>query len=699
MAASNSIAPTKAAGAAQGTSLRVSTGQVNTGKADIPLPISAEQELSVIRYATTAQQLLINQFSLRSAMEEIDRNYMRENNYTEAQWRARLANRAGDAHKQQDPTVPVVEPLVRSALAYLANVFVTGYPVFGVAADPANEDAALQMQTIIAENAVYTGWTRELLMFLRDGLKYNMHGLEIDWEQRNTWDIETDISRTNGVKPKKTIWNGNVLRRMDLYNTFFDPRVSPADIHKKGEFAGYIEILSRVQMKQYFNDMFGKIPPETVIRALQSSPAGGSNISSMAPFAYYQPMINPEPLMNKTNLMGFDWMNWALGMEGKPNSIRYSNVYIKTRIYGRIIPADFGLQVPEKNTPQVWKFEIINGQVVCLAERMPNVHGWIPIIFGQPIEDGLQFQTKSYAKNVEPLQQISSAMISGYMMSKRRLIGDRVIYDPTRIAKKDINSINPAAKIPVRPSAYGKPLNEAVFPFPYRDEQTSSLLEGAQVMINYAERITGSNPAQQGQFVKGNKTLKEFDTTMGHSNDYHQLMAITTEQQVFIPLKEIIKLNILQFQGSTILFNRDKGIPVQIEPETLRKQAVHFKISDGELPNEELMSTDDFQAALQAVAQNPNIGSGYNLTPMFSYLMKVRSNVDLTPFQKSPLQMQFEQAMAQWQQVAEAAIKAGQPIPPQPQMPPELVAELQQKQQSGGATPSPTSQALESTQG
>lgn len=708
MTAGNSMLPGKAAAFAksptrasgmQSTSMRTSTGPVNTGKADIPFSITPEQEQAIITYSSTAQQLLINQFSIRSAMEEIDRNYMRENNYTEAQWRARISNYAGDARKMQDPTIPIIQPLVESALSYMTNVFCTGYPIFGVAADPANEDAALQMETIIGENSIYAGWSRQLLMFFRDGLKYNLHALEADWEQRATYTIETDISQPNNAKPKQVIWNGNVLRRMDLYNTFFDPRVHPCDIHEEGEFAGYIKVLSRVQMKKFFNDMFGKIPPATIVRALQSSPAGGSTISSMAPFSYFQPMINPEPLMNKTNLMGFDWMNWALGQENRPNSIRYSNVYIKTRIYGRIIPADFGFQVPSPNTPQVWKFEIINGQVVVLAERITNVHGYIPIFFGQPIEDGLDYQTKSFAGNVKDLQQIASAMATGYMASKRKLIGDRVIYDPTRISKKDINSTNPAAKIPVRPSAYGKPLGEAVFPFPYRDEQTMSLIEGSQMMINYADKISGQNPAQQGQFVKGNKTLHEFQDTMGHSNDHNQLMAMETENQVFIPVKEVIKLNILQYQGDTILFNRNKGIPVQIKPEDLRKKAVHFKVSDGELPQEKLMSTDAYAAALQAIAQNPQIGSGYNLSPLFSYMMKVQNNLDLSAFEKSPLQQQFEQQIASWQQVAMEAVKAGAQPPPQPQMPPELVQELKAKQQTGGANPDPTTPALESTQG
>jgi hypothetical protein len=297
------------------------------------------------------------------------------------------------------------------------------------------------------------------------------------------------------------------------------------------------------------------------------------------------------------------------------------------------------------------------------------------MIFGQPIEDGLFFQTKSYAQNVTDMQDIGTAMLSGYMASKRRLVGDRMVFDPSRISSKDINSRNPAAKIPVRPSAYGKPIGEAFAVMPYRDEQTHSLLEGAQIVSSYADRINGQNPAQQGQFVKGNKTLHEFQDTQGHSNDRNQLMATCTEDQVFSVVKEIVKLNTLQFQKDGEVFNRDKGTSVSVSVTDLRKAAIHFKVSDGELPVDKLMSTDEYQTVVQTIGSSPTLASGYNMSPLFSYLVKVQSGIDLSPFQKSPLQMQFEQMQGQWQQIAEAALKAGQQPPPQPQMPPELTPE------------------------
>ena len=656
--------------------------------------VNREQEEAIKLYAVRAQDLLLNQFSIRNTLENIDRYYMRENDYTEANLRNRAASKAGDKSKMQDVTVPVVMPQVEAALGYMTNVWLTGSPIFGVSGDPTVADAAMQMETIISENSRMAGWARQLLMFFRDGLKYNIHGVECDWQEWPVPSVDTDISYPNSAKPKKIVWKGNVLRRMDMYNTFFDPRVHPSESHCEGEYAGYIQVMSRIRMKKYINSLYGQVKPSTLIRALESSIGG--NVSATTPYQYYVPSINPEPLMNNVqSMLTFDWMAWAMNTRTAGNTgLNYSNVYQVMKLYARIMPSDFGFKVPEENTPQIWKFIIVNGQVVVYAERCSNAHDYIPIFFGQPLEDGLDYQTKSFATNVTDMQDVASAMWNGYLASKRRLVGDRVLYDPLRVREKDINSTNPAAKIPVRPAAFGKPVGEAVYAFPFHDEQTSSFLQGSEMVVKFANIINNQNPAQQGQFVKGNKTRHEYEDIMGHGNNHNQVMAISTEQQVFTPLKLALKLNILQYQPEGVVYNMDKKVGVEIKPEELRKQAVHFIVSDGLQPSDKLMGTEEFRVSMEAMASSPQLSAGYNMVPAFTYLMKLQGT-DLSPFEKSQLQIQYEQDMQTWQNTALEYLKAGKEFKiPQPQMPPELVKLLQQ-----GPKKPASSAALDSTTG
>lgn len=671
--------------------------------------INKNQEDQIIQYAIRAHELLLNQFSLRQSLEEIDRYYMRENDFTDENIRGRLAARAGNKKQRvmQNVTVPIIMPQVRAALGYMVNVFLTGYPIFGVSGDPAQEDAALQMETIIAENAITAGWARQLMLFFNDGLKYNIHGVECTWEQKNVAAVKNSTSEPGKPEIKNTLWAGNVLRRMDLYNTFYDPRVHPAEIHSEGEYAGYIQLFSRVRMKKFINDLFGKVTVDKAERAFESSIGQATSSSLGTPFSYYQPIINPFAVMPNRNMQTFDWMAWVSGgNQNGTKQIRYTNVYEVMTLYGRILPSDFGFKVPAANTPQVWKFIIINGSVVLYAEKMTNAHNWIPIFFGQPLEDGLDYQTKSFAQNVEDMQDVASAFMNGYIASKRRLVGDRVLYDPMRIREKDINSSNPAAKIPVRPSAYGKTVSEAVYQFPYHDEQTQTLLNGVDVVSKFADKVNSQNGPGQGQFQKGNKTKFEYQDVMGNSETGNQMMALMTEGQVFGDLKECIKLNILLNQQDTVLYNREQNTQVDVSATDLRAASVHFKVSDGMTPAEKEMSTDEFQTVIQTALQAPQLAAGMDITDMFVYLMKLRG-ADLRPFAKSPAQMQYEQQQQAWQQMGQAAIQKGVPFnTPMPQPTPAYQAEMAGKQRdpnqvtpSTQLPPSPTEKAAEATQG
>lgn len=662
--------------------------------------LSSAQKAGLVQYAKRTQELTYNQNSMRSQMEEIDRQYMREKNYTREQWQARTANYRGDAGKIQDVTVPIVMPQVESALTYMANVFTTGYPIFGVVSDPSNEDAAMMLQTINGENAKTAGWAREMLMFFRDGLKYNIHGLECEWSRKVVWGVVNNVTRTNGAEAKQTIWNGNQLNRLDMYNTFFDTRVPITEVHQRGEFAGYIKPYSRTGLRQFISEMMIKPRDADVEAAFASSSVmTGMNYSNQ--YGYYQPLINPFPLMNPNGNMGFDWLDWAMDIMPGSQGTRNHGPYELMKLYCRIVPEDLGLQAPDSKMPQVWKLYVVNREVLLYAERQTNAHNMIPMFFGQPIEDGLQLQTKSYASNVSDMQSISSALANGYIATMRRNVSDRGVYNPMYISHKDMASTDPAAKIPVKPAAYGKPLTEAYMPIPFRADNAQTMLAGVGVVGNWANTVNGQNPAQQGQFVKGNKTQQEYDDTMGHGNGRNQLMAIMTEAQVFTPIKEVIKLNILQYQQNGPIYSSDAKSLVNIDVTALREASVVFEVSDGLLPTDKLMSTDAWTTALQVIGTSPDISAEYNRGDMFSFIMK-QQNVDLSPFQKSQEQVMFEQQTNTWQQTAMAFAKAGQPFTiPQPVPSPQLQQEMQAKQANGGVLPgsSNSATALRLTQG
>ena len=138
---------------------------------------------------------------------------------------------------------------------------------------------------------------------------------------------------------------------------------------------------------------------------------------------------------------------------------------------------------------------------------------------------------------------------------------------------------------------------------------------------------------------------------MSNANGRDQMTSILLEAQIFTPLKHILKINTMQYQGGLALYSPSQQTTVKIDPVELRKSQAKFKVTDGLTPTEKIIGGEDFTSALQVIGSSPQIGAAYNIGPIFSYLMKTR-NVDLSAFEKTPEQIAYEQAMGQWQQAA-----------------------------------------------
>lgn len=633
-----------------------------------PLPKLAQDGL--IQYHRTASTLVERQWNLREQMRSIDLAYIREEDWTTENRRAQIANRFGDANKIQNVTIPVIKPQVRAAVAYQAAVFLTDYPMFGVEAAPQYINAAKQMQAVIEENSVRGSWVRELLLFFQDGFKYNLSAVEVTWDKIVTAALDTDPSFQAGQqgKAREVIWNGNVLTRWDPYNTYFDCRCEPYDIPAKGEFCGRTQLFSRTALKTFIARLDNKII-ENIQPAFESPSLLNIGDNGTYGASYYLPLVNPNSLIDPDTIGSFDWLGWVGvntgGHRKSGGNINYRGLYEVSTEYVRIIPSDFNLRVPAPNTPQIWKLIIINHSVIIYAERQTNAHEKIPVFFGCPAEDGLGYQTKSLATDALPFQQTASALMNSVLAARRRAVTDRVLYDPSRISEAQINSPNPAAKIPVRPSAYGKPPGESVYQFPYRDDQSGINLQEIQALVGFSSQLAGQNQARQGQFVKGNKTDGQWESTMSNATSSDQMASLLYEAQVFTPMKEVIKLNMLQYQGEASIYSRSQQEMVDVDPVALRQAVINFKITDGLLPSEKVMSTDTRNSAMQVIGSSEAIGRAYNVGPMFSYIMK-SENVDLSAFEKSPQQITYEQALGSWQAVAMEAAKKGVTMAAQP---------------------------------
>jgi len=639
-----------------------------------PIQISEDSEKAFIAYYKTNQDAYATLLSSRREyFLEMDKQYQREKNKLQENEDAKAANKRGDASRYQDITVPVVMPQVEAAVTYQTSVFLTGYPIFGVVSSPEYMDEAMMLESKIEDDSIKGGWARQLILFFRDGFKYNFAPLEVTWTDQVTSAVETDLTvNTSQGIPTELLWSGNKVKRWNPYNTSVDPRVSPSEVYSRGEWASHTEFMSRIELKELIASL-----PDRIIRNIV--PAFNSNSNAIpdteSSYSFYSPQVNDKEEISERFKSGTDWLSWAGLSELRNKNISYKDSYEVTTLYCKILPSEFGLVVPKSSTPQIYKLLIVNHEYVIYAEKQTNAHNFLPVLIGQPLEDGLDYQTKSLAENATPFQEVTTAYMVSILESRRRAISDRTFYDPARIASHHINSTNPSAKIPVRPGAYNKSIQDAVYSFPYREDQASNSMQQIQTLLGLANSLAGQNRVSQGQFQKGNKTLSEFEETMQNANGRDQLASILLEHQVFTAMKFILKLNVLQYEGGTEIYNREKRKVIEIDPLKLRKAVLEFKVSDGIIPSSKIINGEAFGMSLQTIASSPQIGGAYNIGPMFSYLMKTQG-ADLSPFEKSQEQLAYEQAVQAWQQAVMFAIEKGAEIdeetgevkgmPPQP---------------------------------
>ena len=211
--------------------------------------------------------------------------------------------------------LPVLQPNIDAAHAFLVDMFLSGYPIFGVVTDDIEADkAAQQLEAIIEENSVVTGWARHLSLALKDGLKYNLGSINLDWMARKSFNFVTDteISFQEAVADN-IIREGNEITSNDMYNLGFDTSVAPAEVHLYGDFTCSIETKTLVQLHSMVADLM-----------LNDGQVMNVDDQLWRSSIFHNWYYGPNILSNDTVYSGTDWVSFFSSIDAKSNLRRNS---------------------------------------------------------------------------------------------------------------------------------------------------------------------------------------------------------------------------------------------------------------------------------------------------------------------------------------------------------------------------------------
>ncbi len=504
----------------------------------------------------------------------------------------------------------VEQPLVAGPTSTVANflidTFVNNQHLFEVVApDPTNAEGADQMNAINEENSKRSNWTREFLLFFRNMPKYNYGAMELLWEIEPILSLTTDaVNGSNtGAAVEASTRQGNVFHSWDPYNTFYDTSVDVNQVHAKGEFAGTVERVSMIELQSRIDKL--KLAGRHLMNIDKIWSVGSS-----APTHYYTPAVRTEVSASKQDN---GWLGFfgetpdMVGSERRSLSFMYEYV----TMYVRIIPKMFGASTPGADKIQIWKLHIVGWDTLIYAEKQNNAHGFFPSVFVQLDEQNIQDQVKSLAEKLIPMQNLSTKLYDSRLASIVRAIGDRALYDGGRIEKRHLDSDNPKAKIPVKPNILNPGLSNAYASIPFNDNISQTFLQELGFLDQRANKTSGLNNPQQGQLQKGNRTLGEFNEVMANADDDLRTWGKLVQAQAMTPLKQILKTNILQYQPPTTIVPDNGQVQQQIDPVTLRKAAIGFKVADNLVTKEAILDMPTARSFFELLLQSPQLQQFY----------------------------------------------------------------------------------------
>jgi hypothetical protein len=516
-----------------------------------------------------------------------------------------------------DTEVSLVTQAVDTVKGFLVDLFLARPSIFE-AVPPSKDDMgiAMQVDAVNERDSKDYAWARNLTIAFGDLAKYNKCAIEVDWDTRLVQQLQTSNAGSRSSKSVSEVpTSGNKIKRLDIYNVFHDELVEPAEVHMYGEFVGYTEKISMVEMVRRIKVM--KAQGKAVMNqhdCFKASTPGSLN-------SYMRPCIVPEAPQAGDNDTAWGG-NWEMFFgqsvtDGSKYKANPMDEYLWTVMYTRVIPSMLGItELGQPDTVHILRL-IKVGDTLVACERMNNVHNYFNIITPMIKEDGIGEQVKSDAQLVIPMQNLATKLYDARLRSLAQATGNKYAYIEGTV---DVASLrHPSAPIAVKPNMLNKDPLQSVKQLPFTDQMAANFHQEIGFLKQSASEITRLNRAQMGQFQKGNKTASEFNEIMNNADSDLRTYGLMFENVVMEPIKTIIRANIAQYQDADEIVT-SLGDSVEVNPLLLSTKVINFKLADGLAKKESIASLDPLINSYTQLLANPMLAAQFDVAGLYVYI-------------------------------------------------------------------------------
>lgn len=522
-------------------------------------------------------------------------------------------NKKGHAPRPIKHNLPLTAAQIEDSVSYLLSVFAPNGDIFEAVAPPAQQDLAKALTRHINQNGIRVNYYGELQRFLTNALRYNIAGLETTWETHKgvVW---ANTPAGAAMPETGTIWEGNYLKNLDMYNFIFDASVHPTQLARKGEFYASIEMANLFRLRKMEADdllynvhmLVGKVESGQT-RYYKNKPSirahGGD--SDQSP----------------------NWVNLLRGGNSEETKPGYELVHYT----GWISPADFGIS--DKEDLSLYKIVMANSSTICSVIELEGSSGMLPIAVACPIMDDLDNEQRTYAERLIPLQHFASFLLNSHQDSVRKSLGGLKLYDPRAVGlrEREHDDLYSAA-VPLKQTGMNIDIDKVFRSYNDAPKTENNVADISRVN-DIMQKILPTDMLRQVADIDRATTFQAAATVVAGSRRM-LLIARVIAAQAFVTLKLQMIYNIYAKQQMIEVMMPD-GQKTMVDPSMLREAKVELDIAGGMKGLDRMVVSFVINDVLNKVIQSQQAINEIDIVSLIDYYTSVMGDdTDITAFRR-----------------------------------------------------------------
>lgn len=521
--------------------------------------------------------------------------------------------------------------------SYYTSTYLGTDKVFSMTSTNENKEKAQKFDIVMGDQEKQNNWRSHLGRWFLDISKYNLGAVDVSWHTKlgykTTVDRSTSIPKTSR---EAIIWKGNRIQHIDMYNFIFDHAVDLIELSERGEFAGYIELLSQVELFKLIKRLKTDTDQTIYDQASRENPAfdiykvAQANTTKFN-MDYREPNVTP---LGQTSIPKKAEIDWAREF-GFSSDNSQKTGYTVMKFYFQIVPSS--MDFPKTGTladetVEMWEFHLLNGTHLLASKRLDNAHGLLPIAIAQTDADSLGINSAGPMQVAIPYSKMAKQLMDRVFAGADKSIRDRAIFDKKYLDNDIINSAIPDAKMSTKVSLpVGKSIRD-VYHSIQGGPDTTGLANNVESVMQAGMRAAGTNDRLAGQLTPGNRTLEEFSQVQNAATNKQFIRALIVEATAMTYIKRIIKMNIVQYQEAVTIYDPSANQNVDIDPVELYQAEVDYKIADGLLPTDNMLSPNVQQQLLTLFGLIPDAFVEYDTAAIVAHILQQSSGINMDQY-------------------------------------------------------------------